>query len=97
MADTTLDTIFVFELYRDVIISYRVKECNLPPSSSLLAAVGFEFMMPLTTSKGRTVGVLIPARHLRQIAYYADAKIGPIDNCQDAESVIVHPGRANGY
>ena len=83
-----MHAMFIFDLGANQHIVYRVKDVILPPSSSLLTALGFEFVLSSKVTGGPAGSVLIPAGRLAHISYYEGVDLGDIPQCRDA--VIVH-------
>jgi hypothetical protein len=86
-----MHAIFVFDLGANQHIVYRVKDAILPPNSSLLTALGFDFVLPNAVAGGPAGGVLVPANRLVHISYYEGVDLGNIPQCNEAASVnVIH-------
>ena len=86
-----MHTLFVFDLGANQHVVYSVKEAILPPSSSLLTAIGFEFTLKSKVADGPMAVVLIPAIRLAHISYYENTDIGDVPKDHEASFVkVIH-------
>lgn len=86
-----MHAMFMFHLGNDQHIVYLVKDAMLPPSSSLLTAIGFEFVLPNKETNSARGAVLVPANRLVHISYYEGVDLGDIPQCNEAASVnVIH-------
>jgi len=86
-----MHTLFVFDLGANQHVIYFVKDAVLPPSSSLLTAIGFEFTLKSKVAGGPMAVVLIPAVRLAHISSYTDFNIGDVPKAHEASFVnVIH-------
>lgn len=86
-----MHAMFMFDLGADQHILYLVKDAILPPSSSLLSAIGFEFVLPTKEANPARGAVLVPANRLVHISYYEGVELANIPQCNEAASVnVIH-------
>lgn len=86
-----MHTLFVFDLGASQHIIYSVKDAILPPSSSLLTAIGFEFTLKSNVANGPTAVVLIPAKRLAHISSYERIDIGDFPKAHEASFInVIH-------